>query len=97
MAGAISRFSSGLIPGSCGYFVAPGPDGARCGSATGRFPSRRSAASRPPVRSKKFTSGLNAGALLYGISPGPDGNIWFGDTGTTHAIGRIDTASNDDR
>ena len=34
-------------------------------------------------------SGLNPGSFPRGIAPGPDGNLWFADTGTASAIGRI--------
>ncbi len=37
--------------------------------------------------------GLNPGSSPFGIAPGPDGNLWFGDDGSTPAIGRIGTAA----
>src|SRR5260370_568922 len=37
----------------------------------------------------EFGGGLNPGWRLKGIAPGADGNVWFGDSGTTKAIGRI--------
>src|SRR5258707_4191592 len=36
-----------------------------------------------------FSAGLNPGSRPGTITPGPDGNLWFADTGTQSAIGRI--------
>ncbi len=35
------------------------------------------------------TEGFNAGADVCSITAGPDGNVWFGDCGTTKAVGKI--------
>ena len=45
----------------------------------------------------EFSAGLNAGSNPKGIAPGPDGNLWFTDTGTTAAIGRITPTGDDHR
>jgi len=37
----------------------------------------------------EFPAGLNAGSHPVGITAGPDGNLWFTDSGTIGAIGRI--------
>ena len=37
----------------------------------------------------EFSTGLNTNAKPTAIALGPDGNLWFTDTGTTRAIGRI--------
>ena len=38
-----------------------------------------------------FSSGLNAGSSPNGIAAGPDGNLWFADSGTPKAIGKVTT------
>ena len=40
----------------------------------------------------EYSSGLNAGSRPWGITAGSDGDLWFGDQGTTKAIGQITTA-----
>ena len=39
-----------------------------------------------------FSTGLNAGASPYPPALGPDGSEWFGDGGTTPAVGRVSAA-----
>ena len=48
------------------------------------------AAADPVGQITEFSSGLNNGSRPASwIAPGPDGNLWFTDSGTTPAIGRI--------
>src|SRR5947209_13020404 len=40
----------------------------------------------------EFSTGLNPGAGPFDTIAGPDGNVWFTDSGTTPAIGRVTPA-----
>jgi streptogramin lyase len=40
----------------------------------------------------EFSTGLKSTDNPFAITPGPDGNLWFTDSGTGRAIGRVSTA-----
>jgi streptogramin lyase len=40
----------------------------------------------------EYSKGLLPGAFPVGIAAGADGNVWFTDSGTTNAVGRITPA-----
>ena len=87
--GTISRFTSGLNPGSAVRSIAMGADGNMWFSDPGT--TRAIGTINPTTQViNEFSAGLNAGSMPLGIAAGPDGNVWFTDNGTTKAIGVID-------
>jgi streptogramin lyase len=86
--GTISKFTSGLNPGSAVRSIAMGPDGNMWFSDPGT--TRAIGVINPFTQAiSEFSAGLNAGSMPLGIAAGPDGNVWFTDNGTTKAIGVI--------
>ena len=87
-AGVVTRFTSGLNPGSAVRSIAMGADGNMWFSDPG---TTRAIGMINPFTQviSEFSAGLNAGSMPLGIAAGPDGNVWFTDNGTTKAIGVI--------
>jgi streptogramin lyase len=91
--GVISRFTTGLNPGSQPFSIAMGADGnmwftdaPAAAGVTGAIgmidPGTHAIA--------EFSTGLNSGSKPAGIALGPDGNLWFTDNNPgTPAIGVI--------
>ena len=86
--GTITRFTSGLNPGSAVRSIAMGRDGNMWFSDPGT--TRAVGVINPSTQAiSEFSAGLNAGSMPLGIAAGPDDNVWFTDNGATKAIGMI--------
>ncbi len=88
VAGAIAEFSSALSGNPIRN--APGPDGSMWFTETS--PSRIAEISASGTITE-YSTGLNTGSSPSGIVEGSDGNMYFGDVGTTKAIGEIKVAN----
>src|SRR3954454_8049450 len=84
--GTVTRFTSGLNPGSAVRSIALGTDGNLWFSDPG---TTRAIGVFNPATHASSEFGLAATSMPLGIAPGPDGNVWFTDSGTPRAIGTI--------
>src|SRR4029434_6999346 len=94
--GTVTRFTSGLNPGSAVRSIAMGTDGNMWFSDPGT--TRAVGMINPTTHAiSEFSSGLNAGSIALGRAARPDGDIcvsahetiWCTDNVTTKAIGMI--------
>src|SRR4051794_27461378 len=88
--GTVTRFTTGLNPGSAVRSIAMGSDGNMWFSDPG---TTRAVGTINPTTHAISEFSLPAGSMPLGIAAGPDGNVWFTDNGTTKAIGTIDPAT----
>src|SRR4051794_1920477 len=85
-AGTVTRFTSGLNPGSAVRSIAMGSDGNMWFSDPG---TTRAVGMINPTTHAISEFSLPGSSMPLGMAAGPDGNIWFTDSGTVKAIGMI--------
>src|SRR3954471_914720 len=88
--GTVTRFTSGLNPGSAVRSIAMGRDGNLWFSDPG---TTRAVGMLDPATHAISEFSLPASSMPLGIAAGPDGNVWFTDSGATKAIGMIDATT----
>ena len=88
--GTVTRFTSGLNPGSAVRSIAMGTDGNLWFSDPG---TTRAVGMINPTTHAISEFSLPSTSMPLGIAAGPDGNVWFTDSGSPRAIGMINPAT----
>ena len=91
-AGVVTKFRTGLNPGTMPDAIVRGPDGNLWFTDIGTTKAVGKVTPDGTITEFTQAAGLRAGGSPRGITAGPDGNIWFTDQAAPGQIGRITPA-----